>query len=185
VDKSQLILAKCTGGRGAVMGGPGSGSWYRWDSKTTVEESLSLGIGSFRDCLFSGASGRLTWTRGDRCAGSVGYCVDMGPDGPALTLHYRWRDEEDIRLPTYLQATRPALGGRRWWFTCPLVVAGVPCNRRVGRLYLPPGARYFGCRHCHRLVYRSSQEAHQAERALAVLGVDPEVARLLASRMGR
>ncbi len=24
----------------------------------------------------------------------------------------------------------------------------------VNKLYLPPGARYFGCRHCHGLVYR-------------------------------
>lgn len=27
--------------------------------------------------------------------------------------------------------------------------------RRVGELYLPPGARYFGCRHCHRLTYKT------------------------------
>jgi hypothetical protein len=25
-------------------------------------------------------------------------------------------------------------------------------------LYLPPGGRYFGCRLCHRLTYRSVQE---------------------------
>ena len=25
-------------------------------------------------------------------------------------------------------------------------------------LYLPPGARYFGCRHCYNLTYRSAQE---------------------------
>ncbi len=24
--------------------------------------------------------------------------------------------------------------------------------------YLPPSARYFGCRHCHELTYRSAQE---------------------------
>jgi hypothetical protein len=30
--------------------------------------------------------------------------------------------------------------------------------RRVGKLYLPPGERYFGCRCCHRLTYRSVQE---------------------------
>jgi hypothetical protein len=28
----------------------------------------------------------------------------------------------------------------------------------VGKLYLPPGARYFGCRRCHELTYRSCQE---------------------------
>jgi hypothetical protein len=28
----------------------------------------------------------------------------------------------------------------------------------VGKLYLPPPARYFGCRHCHDLTYTSCQE---------------------------
>ncbi|MHB1423319.1 MAG: hypothetical protein ACYC3I_09020 [Gemmataceae bacterium] len=29
---------------------------------------------------------------------------------------------------------------------------------RVGKLYLPPDSRYFGCRHCHKLTNRSAQE---------------------------
>jgi len=113
---------------------------------------------------------RIIWRH--RWPGSVGYTVAVGPDGPDVTLYYHRGDEEDIRLPIRLQATRPALGGRRWWFTCPLIADGVPCCRRVGKLYLPPGGRYFGCRHCHRLAYRSLQEAHQTERAFAVLGFD-------------
>ena len=40
------------------------------------------------------------------------------------------------------------------WFVCPLV----GCGRRVGKLYLPPGGRYYGCRHCYRLTYESAQE---------------------------
>jgi hypothetical protein len=68
-------------------------------------------------------------------------------------------------------------GGKRWWFICPLIVHGIACNRRAGKLYLPPGARYFGCRKCHDLTYRSRQEAHQAERFIARLGFGAEVAR--------
>ena len=45
-------------------------------------------------------------------------------------------------------------GGRRWWFVCPLV----NCYRRCGKLYLPPGGRYYGCRQCYRLTYESVQE---------------------------
>jgi hypothetical protein len=45
----------------------------------------------------------------------------------------------------------------RWSFICPLIVNGRPCGRRVGKLYLPPSARYFGCRHCHGLTYTSAQ----------------------------
>ncbi len=60
--------------------------------------------------------------------------------------------------------TATQFGGQRWWFTCPITINGVACNHRVGKLYLPPYAKYFGCRHCHRLSYRSCQEAHQDER---------------------
>ncbi|MCI0460572.1 MAG: hypothetical protein L0Z62_26765 [Gemmataceae bacterium] len=34
---------------------------------------------------------------------------------------------------------------------------GVPCLRRVAKLYLPPGVPYFGCRTCHNLTYESAQ----------------------------
>jgi hypothetical protein len=33
----------------------------------------------------------------------------------------------------------------------------VPCGRRVSALYLPPGAKWFGCRHCYELTYESAQ----------------------------
>jgi hypothetical protein len=35
--------------------------------------------------------------------------------------------------------------------------AGVNCGRRVAKLYLPPGSRYFGCRVCRRLTYYRAQ----------------------------
>jgi hypothetical protein len=101
--------------------------------------------------------------------------------GPTLALHYH-QGETDVQMRIPLQATYPAFGGLRWWFTCPLIVNGVACNRRVGKLFLPPGAQYFGCRHCHNLSYRSSQEAHQWERIAVLLGFDPEVGALLNSR---
>ena len=105
-----------------------------------------------------------------------------GRTGPWKQTRDSARDEEDIRIPIRLQATRPGFGGRRWWLTCPLMVAGIACNRRIGKLYLPPGARYFGCRQCHDLTYRSSQEAHQTERLFGQFGVDPEIAKLVAAR---
>jgi len=46
-------------------------------------------------------------------------------------------------------------GGVRWWFLCPLITNGVSCGRRVGTLYCPPGATYYGCRHCYNLTYES------------------------------
>jgi len=47
-------------------------------------------------------------------------------------------------------------GEFRYWFICPLTIAGVFCNRRVGVLY--KGGDYFGCRHCYDLTYESRNE---------------------------
>jgi hypothetical protein len=61
--------------------------------------------------------------------------------------------------PVALVTTRPHFGGQRRWFACP------GCDRRVAILYRPvPGAAW-RCRACHRLSYRSAQQAHRAERA--------------------
>jgi hypothetical protein len=49
-------------------------------------------------------------------------------------------------------------GSTRYWFQCPLSRNGIPCHRRVMKLYLPPGAKYFGCRHCYELTYQSCQQ---------------------------
>ena len=146
------------------MGGPGSGRRYRsWDKKATVEESIFLAIADFRSRICPRASGRFTWTwaGGNTC--SVGYFVTLEAAGWTVTLPYRWRDKEDIQIPILLQTTPTNFGGSRWWLTCPLIVSGVACNRRVGKLYLPNGARYFSCRHCHDLTYESSQKARQKE----------------------
>lgn len=47
--------------------------------------------------------------------------------------------------------TVPHFGGTRYWFICP------HCKRRVGTLYSPRLERYFKCRHCHNLTYKSAQ----------------------------
>jgi hypothetical protein len=147
------------------MGGPGSGNWYRWQGKkSTVEDSLILAISSFRGRLLHGVRGTITWTWAFGNQSSVGYFVATNGEIPTVKLHYRWQNREDVRIPICLQSTPTQFGGQRWWFTCPLIVDGNICNRRVGKLYLPPGAKHFGCRKCHDLTYRSCQEAHQAER---------------------
>jgi hypothetical protein len=70
-----------------------------------------------------------------------------------LTLRYsvtRWNGEKhSIVEPIRMVTTKPNYGGIRWRFACPLIVRGVPCNRRALKLYKPPAGLYFGCRHCH------------------------------------
>lgn len=202
IGKTQLILAKTLRGKGGVrpwpclsgtrppraarqtaeckdfeerktVGGFGSGNWSRWNRrKSTVEESLVLAVRDLRKQIPISAAGTLTWTwtTGRTC--SVGYFVTWQSHGPIVTLHYRWDNREDVAIPIPLQTTLTQFGGERRWFTCPLIARGVACNRRVGKLYLPPGARYFGCRTCHDLSYSSAQKAHASERLFASLDRD-------------
>ena len=53
-----------------------------------------------------------------------------------------------------------------------LLAGGGPCGRRVGKLYLPPGGRYYGCRHCHRLTYSSCQDSHKYDGAWRRMALD-------------
>jgi len=152
------------------MGGLGSGKWYRWQRRrSTVEESLSLAMRDLRGRIEPFSCGTLTWNWASGGTSSVSYSLAWGDGQPTITLDYRWNDTEVVHLPIRLQATPTQFGGQRRWLTCPLVNDGVACNRRAGKLYLPPGARYFGCRKCHILTYRSSQEAHQAERGTGTI----------------
>jgi hypothetical protein len=161
------------------MGGPGSGNWWRWQGKKdTVEDSLVVGMKELRKRLFAGATGSITWIRTSGGKSSIGYYVTGCTDRPTVHLHYRWLDKENVDIPVRLEAMPTQFGGRRWWFICPLIARGIACNRRAGKLYLPAGAKYFGCRECHDLTYRSSQEAHQTERVFRRLGFDAEVAKL-------
>jgi hypothetical protein len=161
------------------VGGHGSGNWWRWQGKKdTVEDSLVVAMKHLRNRLFVGEAGTLTWTWASGRKSSIGYYVTGSADWPSVHLHYRRRDEEDVNILVRLEATPTQFGGRRWWFICPLIVRGIACNRRAGKLYLPPGAKYFGCRKCHNLTYRSCQEAHQSERLLGRLGFDAEVAKM-------
>ena len=56
-----------------------------------------------------------------------------------------------------LVPTKPNYGGRRWWFIFPLVRRRTP--RRVAKLYLPSGGKYFGSREAYGLTYTSCQES--------------------------
>jgi hypothetical protein len=156
------------------MGGPGSGSCYHWwrdNKKTVVENCLSLDAnrwmreGKLKEGVYQVGSWAWTYPSGGRFV--VNYEVNTTDlSSPCVRLWYTWvwtsiqqQDSEDysVRLTT----TRPRFGGLRWWFICPLVINGRACNRRVGKLYLPPQGRYFGCRHCHDLTYTSSQESRK------------------------
>jgi hypothetical protein len=115
-------------------------------------------------------SGTWAWfrdaTRTEQTS-SLDYEVDTIVDPPTVRLFYtKTATKEALDYQIRLTVTRPRFGGLRWWFICPLVVNGRPCGRRVGKLYLPPGGRYYGCRHCYQLTYRSAQKHDKRVDAL-------------------
>jgi hypothetical protein len=173
------------------MGSSGSGRWGYHRKATIVEVCRVLDLGKIarKGEFVPWYTGSVSWSRGEEVVASIGYTVRPAGGRLILQLSYRWTRAgeagEDVELPIRLETTPLHFGGCRWWGICPLIVSGVACNRRSGKLYLPPGAKYFGCRECHDLTYRSCQEAHQAERVFGRLGFGPEVARLFSKRAGK
>jgi hypothetical protein len=103
--------------------------------------------------------GALEWRGGGGGAyASVGYAITIGNLHGVLRVDYQMpRSGANFGYAIRLVTTSCNLGGVRWWFICPLSQSGVACGRRVRKLYLR--SNYFGCRHCHKLAYRSSQES--------------------------
>lgn len=156
------------------MGGTGSGRWGSHRRAVTAERCRRVDLAAVvrgRDPPPS--SGELRWLRDGQIASVIGY--DVVRAGPAVTLALRYRFTpgtpgaagRDVVLDVRMERAALPRGGFRWWGRCPLAAGGVACGRRVGVLYLPPGAADFGCRRCHRLTY-ASRQAH-----------DPRVTRLV------
>jgi hypothetical protein len=152
------------------MGGSGSGNNYHWwrpAKKTTVEACLSIDANRWmREGILKAGihlRGSWRWVYHSGRENTIGYEVNtLDQARPFVRLSYTLtraatQEREALDYRVALTTTRPRFGGLRWWFVCPLVVKGRACGRRVGRLYLPPRSRYFGCRHCHELTYASAQ----------------------------
>ena len=144
------------------MGGAGSGSWYRWDKKTTTEGCRSLDIRRLHreGWLKSGHRFSWSWWRAEQKVASIKALVYQD----YVVLSYRHRsgpggEWEEVMEPIALQWTPCNFGGERPWFICP----GVACGRRVAILYVQ--GKYFLCRHCYDLRYESQRE-DKMDRAL-------------------
>jgi hypothetical protein len=161
------------------VGGLGSGE--RWSKKHVVERCLAIDTAKLRqwNLLVPGITdrpGALFWGReGEKePTSSVTYTLSVGDGAGSLRLLYQLGESKtsfDYRVR--LVTTACHLGGERWWFICPLVKAGVACGRRVRKLYLC--GKYFGCRHCHNLTYRSSQESDSRVYAMLRNGINTDM----------
>jgi hypothetical protein len=174
------------------MGGWGSG--WQGPRKTTVEESLVLTASALarRKVLIHGArtSGSWGWTYEgeDKPHATIGYEANLIDSEAAwLRLHYQCRGEPaDYRVR--LVTTRPTYGGLRWWFICPLERRDGGPPRRVAKLYLPPGSRYFGSREGHGLTYTSCRESGKFRGLFsglaAAMGTDEAIVRAALRGLG-
>jgi hypothetical protein len=162
------------------MGGTGSGRWTYHGKKRTVEECWVIDISGVARVIDLSKPGSTSYplrptmpTTGKRMS-PIRCTPKLGADGtPLLRFSYavggRWGFEQRVEEVVRLQTTQPNFGGVRWWFSCPRMVKGKECGRRVGKLYRPPGGRRFACRRCLDLTYESCQKSHRYDGLFAMV----------------
>ena len=151
------------------MGGFGSGKWADVVTrKATVGLCRTLSVKRLNEIGFF---------ENDQPV-SIGWVNEFGEDAGCVTLTRQvsgngntrslWVDGGGSVTVTgqviRITKTPCFYGGVRYWFLCPAVKDGVLCENRVGVLYLPPGGKIFGCRHCWGLTYESCQKSHKYDR---------------------
>ncbi|MEQ9335161.1 hypothetical protein [Thalassobaculum sp.] len=147
------------------MGGFGSGRTAGF-GRDKVEHSRSIDVNRLHreGCLVPGWQGAWQWTRDGERIAWIGMRTE---EANRLHLSYRVRapgaDWQDVEQPVQIVRVPCRYGGTRPYFTCPGVVNGVVCGRRVAKLH--GASRYFLCRHCYRLAYASQSES-EWDRAL-------------------
>jgi len=140
----------------------------KWSYRQLVEDCESISIPWLKryGYLNGYKNGGIEWRYPSGDVNSIGITTNaFKRDKPNSYLRIQYAmtnrqtgDKSPYNYKVELVTTPCNLGGERFWFICPLVTNGIPCRRRVGKLYLPPGGPYFGCRHCYNLTYRSCRE---------------------------
>lgn len=156
--------------------GLSSTRWLGYEKKTLVEACLPLDIAVLaRKMRFSAGcdlKGVFTWTEPgtENIRASSGFVVKTTGEEGWLQLSYeRSPTKEAVACSIVLTTTTPNFGGVRWWAWCPFLGSSEQCQQRVRRLYLRPGTHDFACRNCHKLTYRSCQEARKYDRGTHAL----------------
>jgi len=135
------------------MGGPGSGTWYRWDKRTTAEEVKRIDIRFMKKHGYLSSGRRsMSWSSGGESSGSIQYIIYSD----CMILDYKFRrsggDWEQVKQTINFNETACNYGNTRKWFLCP------NCNKRIAVLYGVD--KLFLCRHCYNLPYGSQGETY-------------------------
>lgn len=129
------------------MGGLGSGGHNKY--KATLENCRSIDIRRFKreGYMETGAKIQWNWFTDQKVTASIGIVFKKD----RLILSYKVNNQEEIADEISLDVTECNYGGARHWFECP------GCGKRAAKLYLR--GKYFRCRSCQDLNYRSSQKS--------------------------
>lgn len=133
---------------------------YYFDKKTTKDECKTVDMPwlNKHGYLNGWKAGGIKWSNRWGEESTIGITVDTEVEEPYAKFNYTFTHREPPEKYDYkvrLTTTPCNFGGVRYWFICPLVIDGKACSQRVGTLFLPPGRKYFGCRHCYKLSYES------------------------------
>lgn len=166
------------------MGGYGSG---RPAYRDKAEDFRTLDVNKMhRSGVFHvGRRGGWQWTVDGEQVASISYAMELA----GLRLKYScasfWHGKEDIDYLVPIIRRPCRFGGSRPYFKCPGVKNGRYCGRKVAKLY---GGRYFLCRHCLNLAYRSQSEEprdrllRKANKKRMALGGEPGTEEMLPKR---
>lgn len=149
------------------MGGYGSGNYYRWGGKPTLDDCRNVDInrmvkqGAIGEGCFR--SGNWVWTNketGEQMS-RIGYeCNTLDKADSYLHLSYKFTNsDQSVNYKVRLVRTYPRYGGVRFWFICP------ERGKRVAKLYLIPSDGRFVSRHVYK-VYYASQMRGKSDRVI-------------------
>jgi len=137
------------------MGGYGSGG-RNDNGYGTVEGTRHLDVNVLRrnGVYHKGRKGTIHWGDSDDQDTPCIKFHMVEDDVLVLTYNYRPHggDWEDVEQPIRITGFPRHLGGQERYFVC----SAVGCGRRVEKLF--GAGKYFACRHCYRLTYRSQRE---------------------------
>lgn len=108
--------------------------------------------------------GSIQWSHSNGNENNIGISGKIDDHEKYIQFTYSIRhidgEKQDFDYRVKVITTPCNLGGHRYWFVCPLSKEDKQCMKRVGKLYLPPGGKYFGCRHCYSLSYTSRNDSN-------------------------
>lgn len=142
--------------------------------KFTCEEKRTMTITSLKKWGYLSPGthpGGICWTESSISFNSH---INNNNTGRLNMDYWYWKGPEHIQYAISIVATHCHYGGTRQWFICPLKRDGVPCMRLVGRLYID--GKYFGCRQCYRLAYKSQYKARSGIQKLGYIVFDDDAA---------